>query len=108
CALDLATGRGAILFPLAERVGERGRVLGVDLAVGMAVETAAEARRRGLRQVRVLAMDADALGWQNARFDLITCGFALFFVDIDAVLTRLYGLLRPGGTLAVSVNRSAG
>jgi ubiE/COQ5 methyltransferase family len=31
--LDVATGRGAVLFAATERVGERGRVIGVDLAV---------------------------------------------------------------------------
>jgi ubiquinone/menaquinone biosynthesis C-methylase UbiE len=105
--LDVATGRGAILFPLAERVGAAGRVIGVDLAYEMVAETNAEARRRGVANAVLLQMDADALAWAPERFDVVTCGFALFFVDFDHVLPRLHRLLKPGGTLAVSVNHSA-
>jgi len=36
--LDVACGRGAVLFPAAERVGYSGRVIGIDLAEGMARE----------------------------------------------------------------------
>ena len=37
--LDIASGRGAVLFPLAERVGVGGEVVGVDLADAMAHAT---------------------------------------------------------------------
>lgn len=104
--LDLATGRGAILFPLAERLGPDGRVVGVDLAWEMVVQTGAELRRRGVANAAVMQMDADALAFADERFDAITCGFALFFVDFAQVLPRLYGLLKPGGMLAVSVNHA--
>src|SRR5438046_7804840 len=36
--LDVATGRGALLFPAAEKVGQRGEVVGIDYSKGM-VET---------------------------------------------------------------------
>lgn len=104
--LDLATGRGAILFPVAERLGADGRVVGVDLAREMVAQTGAELRRRGVVNAAVAQMDADALAFAPDRFDAITCGFALFFVDFDRVLPELYRLLKPGGTLAVSVNHA--
>lgn len=106
-ALDVATGRGAILFPLAERLGPTGLVVGVDLAYEMVAETRAEARRRGVANAALLQMDADALAFAPDQFDVVTCGFALFFVDFDHVLPKLHQLLKPGGTLAVSVNHSA-
>src|SRR5947207_13353245 len=40
--LDVATGRGAILFPAAERVGAHGQVMGVDLSPGRDSDTAGE------------------------------------------------------------------
>src|SRR5262245_60139208 len=46
--LDVATGRGAILFPAAERVGKSGRVIGIDLAPGMVDKTNAEIQQRGI------------------------------------------------------------
>lgn len=104
--LDVATGRGAILFPLAERLGADGRIVGIDLAREMVVLTGAELRRRGMANAAVLQMDADALAFAAERFDVVTCGFALFFVDFTHVLAELYRSLKPGGTLAVSVNHS--
>ncbi len=104
--LDLATGRGAILFALAERLGPDGLVVGADLAREMVVQSAVEARRREVTNAAFLAMDADALAFAPERFDIVTCGFALFFVDFDHVLPELHRVLKPGGMLAVSVNHS--
>src|SRR5688572_2064554 len=50
--LDVACGRGAVLFPAAERVGPGGQVIGIDLAEGMARETDMEIQRRGLKQAQ--------------------------------------------------------
>jgi O-methyltransferase/aklanonic acid methyltransferase len=33
--LDVASGRGAILFPAAEKVGPTGEVIGIDISAGM-------------------------------------------------------------------------
>jgi ubiquinone/menaquinone biosynthesis C-methylase UbiE len=47
--LDVATGRGALLFAAAEKVGANGYVLGIDLAPNMIAETAAAIQARGLQ-----------------------------------------------------------
>lgn len=44
--LDVATGRGAVLFAAAELAGEHGRVIGVDLAEEMVALTSADIRHR--------------------------------------------------------------
>ena len=44
---DVGCGRGAILFPAAEKVGPTGRVVGIDQSEGMVNETAAEIERHG-------------------------------------------------------------
>src|SRR5438445_4669093 len=44
--LDVATGRGALLFLAAEKAGTSGRVIGIDLAPTMITETAAEIAAR--------------------------------------------------------------
>ena len=38
-ALDVATGKGAVLFPLAEKVGPSGKVVGIDISKQMLAET---------------------------------------------------------------------
>src|SRR5262245_26020432 len=58
--LDVATGRGAVLFPCAEQVGQTGQVVGVDLADEMVRATNEEAARRGI-SARAQVMDAEHL-----------------------------------------------
>lgn len=99
-ALDVATGRGAILFALAEKVGTGGHVLGIDLAPTMVAETAAEITRRGLTQAEVRVMDGDAVDFPPESFDLITCGFALHFLDYTRTLPKLLTMLKPDGVFA--------
>ena len=39
-ALDVACGRGAILFPAAKAIGPHGQIVGIDLSEAMVNETA--------------------------------------------------------------------
>jgi O-methyltransferase/aklanonic acid methyltransferase len=101
--LDVASGRGAVLFPAAERVGETGVVIGIDLAEGMVEATNEEAMRRGVA-LRVRVMDAEQLEFPDAAFDRVLCGFGLmFFPHLDQALGEIRRVLAPGGRLGVSV-----
>ncbi len=103
--LDVATGRGAALFPAAERVGATGTVTGIDLAEEMVRATSDEAARRGVRaQLRV--MDAEQLDFSDAAFDRVLCGFGImFFPHLDRALAEVRRVLKPGGQLGVSTWR---
>ena len=98
--LDVATGRGALLFAAAERVGPSGYVLGVDLAPNMISNTAAEIKTRGLQQAEVRLMDADDIDFPDHSFDYVLCGFALHFLDYPRLLLLFRDILKPGGTIA--------
>lgn len=100
--LDVATGRGAVLFPAAEAVGPAVAVTGLDLSEGMAQATRDEAARRGIAaEVRV--GDAEALDFPDAAFDVVLCGFGLmFFPQMARALAEFRRVLRPGGKVAVS------
>ncbi len=101
--LDIATGRGALLFPAAEHVGRGGRVVGIDLAPGMVEATAKDVEQRGLDNVEVHRMDAEQLDFPEASFDAIVCGFGLmFFPHLTQALAGFRRVLRPGGAVAVS------
>ena len=100
--LDVATGGGAVLFPAADRVGDGGEVIGVDLAERMVHATNEEAARRGLgTPVRV--MDAEQLAFADASFDRVLCGFSvMFFPNLDHALAEFRRVLKLGGRLGVS------
>jgi ubiquinone/menaquinone biosynthesis C-methylase UbiE len=103
--LDVASGRGAVLFPAAGRAGAAGEVIGIDLAEEMARVANAEAERRGVA-ARVKVMDAEALDFPDASFDCVLCGFGvMFFPDQARALAEMRRVLKPGGRLAVSTWR---
>lgn len=101
-ALDIATGRGALLFPAAERVGPTGHVIGIDLAPNMIAFTTAEIKARGLTQAEVRLMDADDPSFPEHSFDYVLCGYALHFFDYTHALEKYRALLKPGATIATS------
>jgi ubiquinone/menaquinone biosynthesis C-methylase UbiE len=100
--LDVASGRGAVLFPAAEKAGASGDAVGVDFAEEMVRATIQDVARLGLR-VRVLLMDAEHLDFPDAAFDRVLCGFGImFFPNQERALEEFRRVLRPGGRLAVS------
>jgi ubiquinone/menaquinone biosynthesis C-methylase UbiE len=104
--LDVATGRGAVLLPAAERVGPAGYVTGVDLAEGMVAQTAAALSRHGLRNATVRQMDAEALSFPDASFEHVLCSFAVFFFPgLPRALAEMRRVLRPGGTIGFAFSR---
>lgn len=101
--LDVAAGRGAILYPAAQRVGRRGRVVGTDLSMEMVEKTAAEIRDGGWQNIEMLNMDAEELRFPDASFDSVFCGFSLwFFSRPQKALEEFLRVLKPGGLVALS------
>lgn len=101
--LDVAAGRGAVLFPASAKVGPDGEVVGIDYSEGMARETSAQIEVLGIQNARMLQMDAEMLEFEDASFDCVLCGFALFFFPhLDKALSEFRRVLKPGGVLAVS------
>ncbi len=101
--LDIATGRGAVLFPATEAVGPQGHGTGIDLSKEMVEETQGEIEKRKLKNVEVQVMDAEHLELPDGLFDFVSCSFAIFFFpQLDRALSEMMRVLKPGGCLAVS------
>jgi ubiquinone/menaquinone biosynthesis C-methylase UbiE len=102
--LDVATGRGAVLFAATERAGERGRVIGVDLAEEMVALTSADIQARRITNAEVRVADAERLSeFRDGEFDCVTCAFAIFFLPApESALVEFFRVLRTGGTVALS------
>jgi len=101
--LDIATGKGAVLLPAARRVGSEGHVIGIDLSGAILQETEHIAHAEGLTNAEFRKMDAEHLLFPDKSFDAVTCAFAIFFFpDVDAALSEMYRVLKPGGSLAIT------
>lgn len=101
--LDVATGKGAVLFPAADAVGDNGNILGIDLSAQMVRATAQEIARRGLQNCDTRQMDAEHLDMPDETYDFVLCGFAVFFFPhIDETLAEFRRVLKPNGRLVFS------
>lgn len=96
--VEVGPGTGHFALPMAERVGQRGTVVGVDLQQGMLDDLAESASRRGLANIELRQGDATALPYEDGSFDGAFLVTVLGEIpDQDAALRELRRVLKPGG-----------
>ncbi|MFF8322134.1 class I SAM-dependent methyltransferase [Streptomyces bobili] len=99
--LDVGCGRGACVFPAAERVGPEGRVVGIDVAEAMIEEATKEAALRDAAMVELRVMDGEHPDFAPHSFDVVLGSYSVIFLpDAPTALARYAPLLSPGGRLA--------
>jgi SAM-dependent methyltransferase len=98
--LEIGCGTGALTLPLAEAVGEHGRVVAVDISEPMLGAARQKVGERGLRNVTLLSGDAQVFAFEPGAFDLATSRMGvMFFADPAAAFRNIKGALKPGGRL---------
>jgi SAM-dependent methyltransferase len=96
-AVDVGCGTGVLAGKLASRFA---RVTGIDADEGMSA--AARARLAGDRRVSIVRCRFEEFAAASqSEVDLITMVAVLHHLDLDDTLTRIPGLLAPGGRLLV-------
>jgi demethylmenaquinone methyltransferase / 2-methoxy-6-polyprenyl-1,4-benzoquinol methylase len=96
-ALDVATGTGDLAIALGRRVGPQGEVIGSDFS-----EQMLELARRKSNAVAFEWANALGLPYEDNSFDAVTVGFgARNFSDLQAGLTEMTRVTRPGGRVVV-------
>jgi phosphatidylethanolamine/phosphatidyl-N-methylethanolamine N-methyltransferase len=97
--LEVGVGTGLSL-PLYSRDH---RITGIDLSKPMLERARDRVRRRKLKNVVALrAMDASAMDFPEARFDIATVMYVMTVVpDPSAVLEELERVVKPGGTVII-------
>jgi ubiquinone/menaquinone biosynthesis C-methylase UbiE len=101
-ALDVATGGGHVAYTFAPHVE---RIWATDITQEMLDMVKGEAQKRGLANVRTAYAKAEALPFEDASFDLVTCRIAPHHFDsIPEFLGEVHRVLKPNGILAVVDN----
>jgi ubiquinone/menaquinone biosynthesis C-methylase UbiE len=97
--LDVGCGIGDVSMAAARLVGPGGSVRGIDRAPEALETAAARARAEGFDHVRFDAVSIDEV--EGGPYDAVIGRFILLHMkDPKATLTRLAGLLAPGGVAA--------
>jgi demethylmenaquinone methyltransferase/2-methoxy-6-polyprenyl-1,4-benzoquinol methylase len=105
-ALEIGFGTGHSLLDLAQRLGPRGRVRGLDPSKGMARVAIGRLKKEPRAErapVELLLGDARRLPFVDSTFDVAFASFTLelFGEEIPTVLGEIERVLRPGGRLGI-------
>jgi ubiquinone/menaquinone biosynthesis C-methylase UbiE/uncharacterized OsmC-like protein len=97
--LDVATGAGHTAAAVAPFVK---KVTASDLAPEMIEQTLKLFGERGLINVEAVVRDVEALEFDDASFDAVTCRIAPHhFLDIEKALGEIARVLKPGGVFVL-------
>jgi arsenite methyltransferase len=101
--LDLGSGAGTDSLVAAQMVGERGRVIGIDMTPEMLAKARAAAAEAGAENVEFVEAEAEQLPFADACFDVVISNGVIDLVpDKDAVYAELFRVLAPGGRLQIA------
>jgi arsenite methyltransferase len=101
--LDLGSGSGMDVFSAALQVGERGRVVGVDMTPEQIEKSGRLRDGAGFDQVEFLQSRIERLPIQDAGFDaVISNGVINLSPEKRTVFAEAARVLRPGGRFAIA------
>jgi ubiquinone/menaquinone biosynthesis C-methylase UbiE len=103
-ALDVATGAGHVALAFAPRIAH---VVASDLTLQMLGVARGLAGERGVVNMSVAELRAEALPFADATFDLVTCRIAPHhFDDVGRFIAESFRVLRPDGVFGLVDNIS--
>ncbi len=99
--VEIGCGSGNISCWLAEQVGSRGSVVGIDNSGDQVEQARQQAKSRGLANVEFQVGDANAPDLPEGTFDLAYARLVLMHLaQPGEALKRMRRLVRPGGRVA--------
>jgi len=102
--LDIAAGTGLITFRMAEKVGQSGKILAIDISDEMVKIGTKIGNSKEVTNVSFERMDAENLAFEDNTFNLVTCALGLmYFPDPDTSMLEMHRVLKHGGRAVVAV-----
>lgn len=99
--LDVGTGRGAIAFPSALKVGQAGKVLGIDISEEMINENNKQRSKERILNLKFENMSIMSETLEEKSFDNVLCGFGLgYLLYEDRELNMIKRVLKKNGEFA--------
>ncbi|MCG7898262.1 MAG: class I SAM-dependent methyltransferase [Candidatus Thiodiazotropha weberae] len=100
--LDISTGTGSVAIEIATRHRDA-HIEAIDLSREMLDIAATKAEQMKIPNIRFSQSDVDNLTYSAETFDVVTCGYAMFFYpDMEATYRTICRTLKPGGQLICS------
>jgi arsenite methyltransferase len=101
--LDIGCGAGFDSFIAARQVGEKGRVISIDMTPAMLDKAAAGAREAGIANIEFREGLAEELPVQDASIDVvISNGVINLCPDKMVVMQEVNRVLKPGGRIQIA------
>lgn len=101
--LDLGSGGGIDVFLAANKVGELGKVIGVDMTPEMIATALENAEKGGYTNVEFKLGEIENLPIENNSIDVIISNCVINLTpDKSAAYTEAFRVLKPGGRILVS------
>jgi ubiquinone/menaquinone biosynthesis C-methylase UbiE len=102
--LDISCGTGLVTFPMAERVGPSGSIIGIDLSEGMIAKARAYNEDRDFSNITFRQMDAEELELSEDSFDVAVNSLGLmYYPHPEKAIHEMFRVLKPSGRASALV-----
>lgn len=100
--LDIGTGTGHLAFAAAQVVGERGKVVGIDISARMLEKARNKAEALKVNNIDFQLLDAESLDYPVNHFDRILCANTFPWMENKKeTLSLWHSFLKSGGRIGI-------